>query len=65
MSNIDGELLNRAITEVALEQVHAEIREWLVASPLVINRIYGRYIELAGNKEQDNDKPMETVSTSQ
>jgi hypothetical protein len=55
MSKIDGELLDKAITEVALEQIHAEIREWIMASPLTINRIYSRYLELAA--QQDKKDP--------
>ena len=52
MSKIDGQLLEKAINEIALEQIHAEIREWIMTSPLTINRIYGRYLELAAQQDE-------------
>lgn len=54
MKRIDGDVLKQAFEEIASENLLEELREWFVmTAPLSANRIYGRYVELTEQKEQD------------
>ena len=50
-NKIDGELLNQAIEEIALEQMYNELREAIIYSSPTVSKVFSRYLELMAKKQ--------------